>query len=104
MKDQLAVGLRYVDKKGITNERLLDVVESSDKTEYGTAKSIYNCLIKYGINTDNVAFQSYDYASNMSGINKGAQHFFTEFVSHSVTYIPCQVHRMNTFFRAQLRC
>ncbi|CAI6346415.1 unnamed protein product [Macrosiphum euphorbiae] len=34
----------------------------------------------------------------MSGINKGAQHFFTEFVSHSVTYcIPCQAHRMNTF-------
>ncbi|CAI6345329.1 unnamed protein product [Macrosiphum euphorbiae] len=58
MKDQLAVGLRYVDKKGTTNERLLDVVESSNKTGYGTAKSIYNCLIKYGINTDNVAFQS----------------------------------------------
>ncbi|XP_008178186.1 uncharacterized protein LOC103307722 [Acyrthosiphon pisum] len=97
MKDQLAVCLRYVDQKGITNERLLDVVESTDKTGYGTAKSIYNCLIKYEINTDNVAFQSYDYASNMSGINKGAQHFFTEFVSHSVPYIPCQAHRMNTF-------
>ncbi|KAF0713740.1 zinc finger MYM-type protein 1-like, partial [Aphis craccivora] len=97
MKDQLAVCLRYVDQKGITNERLLDIVESTDKTGYGTAKSIYNCLIKYEINTNTVAFQSYDYASNMSGINKGAQHFFTEFVSHSVPYIPCQANRMNTF-------
>ncbi|XP_050064149.1 uncharacterized protein LOC126552989 [Aphis gossypii] len=97
LKDQLAVCLRYVDQNGITNERLLDVVESTDKTGYGTAKSIYDCLIKYEINTDNLAFQSYDYASNISGINRRAQRFLTEFVGHSVTYIPCQAHRMNTF-------
>jgi len=69
MKDQLAVCLRYVDRKWITNERLLDVVEATDKTGYGTAKSIYNCLIKYEMNTDNVAFQLYENASNISGIN-----------------------------------
>lgn len=71
------------------------VVESTDKSGYRTAKSIYNCLIKYGMNTENVDFQSYDYASNMSGINKRAQNFVTEFVSHSVPYISCQAHRMN---------
>jgi len=76
---------------------LLDVVESTNKTGYGTAKSVYDCLVKYEINTDNLAFQSYDYASNMSGIKKGAQRFLTEFVGHSVAYIPCQAHRMNTF-------
>ncbi|VVC31498.1 Domain of unknown function DUF4371 [Cinara cedri] len=38
LKDQLAVCLRYIDQNGITNEHLLNVIESTDKTEYGTAK------------------------------------------------------------------
>jgi len=97
LKDQLAICIRYVDQNGVTNERLLDITESIDKTGYGTAKSIYDSLIKHEINTNNVVFQSYDCASNMSGKNKGVQRFFTDFVGHSVPYIPCQAHRMNTF-------
>lgn len=97
LKDQLAVCVRYIDSNGKINERLLDVIEASNKTGYGIAKYIYDSLIKHNINTDNVAFQSYDFASNMSGHNKGAQRFFTELVGHSVPYIPCQAHRMNTF-------
>ena len=46
LKDQLSVCLRYVDQEGSTNERLLDVVEVTDKTGYGLAKSIYDTLIK----------------------------------------------------------
>lgn len=97
LKDQLSVCLRYVDQGGSPNERLLDVNEVSDKTGYGMAKSIYDTLIKHKLKTGNVAFQSYDYASSMSGVNKGAQRYFSELVGHKVPYIPCQAHRLNTF-------
>lgn len=97
LKDQLSVCLRYVDQGRSPNERLLDVIEVTDKTGYGLAKSIYDTLIKHGLKTGNVAFQSYDYASSMNGVNKGAQRYFYEFVGHTVPYIPCQAHRLNTF-------
>ncbi|XP_050065998.1 uncharacterized protein LOC126555076 [Aphis gossypii] len=97
LKDQLSVCLRYVDQGGSPNERLLDVIEVSDKTGYGIAKSIYDTLIKHKLKTGNIAFQSYDYASSMSGVNKGAQRYFSELVGHNVSYIPCQAHRLNTF-------
>lgn len=97
LKDQLSVCLRYVDQRGSPNERLLDVVEVTDKTGYGLAKSIYDTLIKHKLKTGNVAFQSYDCASSMSGVNKGAQRCFSELVGHTVPYIPCQAHRLNTF-------
>lgn len=97
LKDQLSVCLRYVDQRGLPNERLLDVVEVTDKTGYSLAKSIYDTLIKHKLKTGNVAFQSYDCASSMSGVNKGAQRCFSELVGHTVPYIPCQAHRLNTF-------
>ncbi|CAI6353826.1 unnamed protein product [Macrosiphum euphorbiae] len=97
LKDQLSICLRYVDQGGSTNERLLDFVEVTDKTGYGLAKSIYDTLIKHKLKTGNVAFQSYDYANSVSGVNKGAQRFFSELVGHTVPYIPCQAHRLNTF-------
>ena len=65
-KDQLAVCIRYIGSNGKANERLLDVIESTTKTGYEIAKYIYDCLVRHKINTDNVAFQSYDFASNMS--------------------------------------
>ena len=76
---------------------MLDVIESTTKTGYEIAKYIYDCLVRHKINTDNVVFQSYDFASNMSRHIKGAQHCFTEFVGHAVPYIPFQAYRLNTF-------
>ncbi|XP_065656431.1 uncharacterized protein LOC136081928 isoform X1 [Hydra vulgaris] len=96
-KNQLAVCIRYIDSNGKANERLLDVIESTTKTGYEIAKYIYDCLVRHKINTNNVAFQSYDFASIMSGHIKGAQHCFTEFVGYAVPYISCQAHRLNTF-------
>jgi hypothetical protein len=60
LKNQLSVCLRYVNQGGSPKERLFDVVEVIDKTEYGLAKSMYETLIKYKLKTGNVAFQSYD--------------------------------------------
>lgn len=54
--EQLSVCLRYVDQGGSPNERLLDVIEVTDKTGYRLAKSIYDTLIKHKLKTGNVAF------------------------------------------------
>ncbi|XP_050065932.1 uncharacterized protein LOC114126893 [Aphis gossypii] len=96
-KDRLAVCLRYVNNNGKAIERLLEIAEEVDKTVLGTAKQIIEILTKHSLGTDNLVFQSYDYASNMSGQFNGTQAKLSELVGHSVFYIPCQAHRMNTF-------
>jgi len=96
-KDRLAVCLRYVNNNGKAIERLLEIAEGVDKTGLGTAKQIIEILTKHSLGTDNLVFQSYDYASNMSGQFNGTQAKLSELVGHSVFYIPCQAHRMNTF-------
>jgi len=66
-KDCLAICVLCVDSKGQAVERLLEVVEGKDKTVLGNATEIVNILKKNSLCTDNLAFQSYDFASNMSG-------------------------------------
>lgn len=61
------------------------------------AKTICNILIKNGLDLGNIAFQSYDFASNMSGHLRGTQAMVSEIVGHNIPYIPCQAHRLNTF-------
>lgn len=96
-KDRLAVCVRYVNSKGQAIERLLEIAEAKDKTGLGTATEIIDILAKNSLCTDNLAFQSYDFASNMSGSINGTQAKVTELVGHNVHYIPCQAHRLNTF-------
>ena len=55
-----------------------------------------NSITKHGLDTDMIAFQSYDYASTMLGKRKGAQAMFSEKLGHEVLYIPCEGHRFNT--------
>lgn len=46
--------------------------------------------------TSNLAFQSYDYASNMSGLRHGAQAEIERKLQRKVPHIACQAHRTNT--------
>jgi hypothetical protein len=96
-KDRLAICLRYVNNIGKAIERLLEIAEGVDKTGLGTAKQIIEILNKNCLSTDNLVFQSYDYASNMSGQFNGTQAKLSELVGHNIFYIPSQAHRMNTF-------
>lgn len=52
---------------------------------------------KNGLDLGHIAFQSYDFASNMSGHLRGTQAMVSEIVGHNIPYIPCQAHRLNTF-------
>lgn len=56
-------------------------------------------LIKNCLDPGNIAFQSYDFASNMSGNVRGTQAMLSQIVGHYIPYIPCQAHRLNTFMQ-----
>lgn len=96
-QDRLAICVRYVNNNGEATERLLEISEGIDKTGLGTAKQIVHILDKNGLSTDSIAFQSYDFASNMSGTQNGTQAQLSKIVGHKIPFVPCQAHRLNTF-------
>ncbi|KAL4118970.1 hypothetical protein QTP88_011848 [Uroleucon formosanum] len=96
-QDRLAVCVRYVNSQGKAVERLLEMEKGTDKTGLGTASQIINILESNLLNPGLISFQSYDFASNMSGKYNGAHVKLSELVGHKITFIPCQAHRLNTF-------
>lgn len=46
---------------------------------------------------EQLTLQPYDFERSMSGEFNGTQQKFSEIVGWIVLYIPCQVHRLNTF-------
>ncbi|XP_050316016.1 uncharacterized protein LOC126750435 [Anthonomus grandis grandis] len=95
-KDLLSVAVRMVGINGLLKERLLSISEADDKTGIGIANEILNILQNLKIDTSKLAFQSYDFASAMSGKFNGCQQRMSELVGHNIPYIPCQAHRVNT--------
>lgn len=93
--DQLAVGIRYVDKKNKPKERLLITTEVQDKTGEGMAKAILKSLSESNIDTQSVRFQTYDSAATMSGKYNGAQQKLSTMLDRPITYIPCLPHGSN---------
>ena len=77
-------------------ERLIEVKETTDKTGNGQASDILTSLEDSGLKSSELVFQSYDFASNMSGIHNGAQAEIEKKLDRKVPYIPCQAHRCNT--------
>jgi len=63
-RDQLSVAVRYV---GFPVERLLSIAEADNKSGSGLADSVLETLSDAGLDASNLAFQSYDFASAMSG-------------------------------------
>ena len=98
-KNRLAVPVRYVKEDGSSfavKERLLEVKETTDKTGSGQASDILKSLEDRGLKTSELVFQSYDFASNMSGVYNGARAEVEKKLNRKVAYIPCQAHRCNT--------
>ncbi|KAF0698493.1 52 kDa repressor of the inhibitor of the protein kinase-like, partial [Aphis craccivora] len=95
--DRLSVVVRFVNNEGTAEEILIEVRESLNKTGVGMANDILDSLQKNELDPDNFVFQSYDFASSMSGVFNGAQQKLTEILGRKIPYIPCQAHRINTF-------
>ena len=94
--DRISVVLRYVNAAGKPTERLLDIRKTVDKTGLGQAQDILSTIEQCGMNTDDLCFQSYDFAAVMSGEFNGAQKKLSEIVGRDIPYIPCQAHRCIT--------
>ena len=102
--DRLAVAVRFVDETGTTKERLVEIRKTEDKTGDGQATDIIETLIDYDLDPKQLAFQSYDFASNISGHTNGAQALVSQKLERKVPYIPCQAHRCNTVVEHACNC
>ncbi|XP_065658807.1 uncharacterized protein LOC136083340 [Hydra vulgaris] len=96
-QDRLSVCVRYVNSQGKSVERLLEIEKGNDKTGLGLASQIVNILESNLLNPELIPFQSYDFASNMSGKFNGTHVKLSELVGYKIIFIPCQAHRLNTF-------
>ena len=67
IKEQMAVVLRYVDKKGNVTERFLGIVHVTDTTALLLKVAIESLFSKYGLSLSRLCGQGYDGASNMQG-------------------------------------
>src|SRR6266508_3818595 len=64
-QEQLALCLRFVNKKGETVERFLGLVQVEDTTSLTLKEAIQSLLLKYQLPLSKVRGQGYDGASNM---------------------------------------
>ncbi|PIN18235.1 Tam3-transposase (Ac family) [Handroanthus impetiginosus] len=67
VKEQMAVVLRYVDKKGEVIERFLSLVHVSDTSATSLKIALDSLFVKYGLSFSRIRGQGYDGASNMRG-------------------------------------
>ncbi|KAF0694297.1 zinc finger MYM-type protein 1-like, partial [Aphis craccivora] len=92
--DQLTVVIRYITATGESKERFLAFLPSvghkGEQMEYALIKK-FNEL---GIELKNCRGQSYDNASNMSGVYKGLQARIKKYASNAV-FVPCAAHSLN---------
>ncbi|PIN17272.1 hypothetical protein CDL12_10074 [Handroanthus impetiginosus] len=67
VKEQMAIILRYVDKKGEVIERFLSLVHVSDTFAAPLKIALDSLFAKYGLSFSRIRGQGYDGASNMRG-------------------------------------
>lgn len=71
--DQLSFIFKYVQKSGCPVERFLCFFSNSGHKSEELANAVFLVLESYELNINNCRGQSYDNASNMSGIYSGLQ-------------------------------
>ncbi|XP_062206140.1 uncharacterized protein LOC133908020 [Phragmites australis] len=93
LNEQLALCLRYVDKKGKPVERFLGVVNVEDTTSSTLKTAIGNLLMDHQLSFSMVRGQGYDGASNMKGHINGLKKLIMD-ESPSAYYVHCFAHQL----------
>nr|XP_016476798.1 PREDICTED: uncharacterized protein LOC107798335 [Nicotiana tabacum] len=70
-KEQMAIVLRYVDKKGSVMERFIGIVHVRETSALSLKKVIVDVLVHHSLSLSSIHGQCYDGASNMQGDIKG---------------------------------
>ncbi|XP_060170421.1 uncharacterized protein LOC132601341 [Lycium barbarum] len=66
-KEQMALVLRYVDKKGEVIERFVGIVHVNDTSARSMKETVYSFLSDHSLSPSQIRGQGYDGASNMQG-------------------------------------
>ena len=91
--EQLAVCLRYVDKKGRAVVRFLGLAHVEDTTSLTLKAAIQKMLMDYNLTFAMVRGQGYDGASNMRGNANGLKKLIMD-ESPSAYYVHCFAHQL----------
>jgi hypothetical protein len=92
-KEQLALCLRYVDKKGMVVERFLGVVHVENTTSLTLKSAIESLLMEHSLSLSKVRGQGYDGASNMKGHANGLKKLIMD-ECPSAYYVHCFAHQL----------
>ena len=92
--DQLTFIIRYVSENGKSVERFIKFIPNCDHTGEAISNTILKTLKTHEIDIKDCRGQSYDNASNMSGIYKGVQARITA-INPLAEWIPCAAHFLN---------
>jgi len=92
-KEQLALCIRYVDKKGRVVERFLGIVHVENTTSLTLKNAIEKLLMDHSLSLSRIRGQGYDGASNMKGALNGLKKLIMD-ESPSAYYVHCFAHQL----------
>ncbi|XP_074318753.1 uncharacterized protein LOC141655579 [Silene latifolia] len=92
-KEQMALCLRYVDKKGQLKERFFSIVHVGDTTSLTLKKAIAEVFKKFSLTFSRLRGQGYDGASNMQGSLNGLKTLILN-ESPSTYSVHCFAHQL----------
>ncbi|XP_076901083.1 uncharacterized protein LOC143555404 [Bidens hawaiensis] len=92
-KEQMAIVLRFVDAKGMIQERFLDLVHVTDTLSATLKTSLWKQLSHYQLHVKKIRGQGYDGANNMRGEWNGLQ-ALVRYECPYAYYVHCFAHRL----------
>ena len=92
-KEQMALAIRYVDKRGFSVERVIGLSHVTQTTSLALQQAIYAVLKKHNLSPSRIRGQGYDGASNMQGHFNGLKTLVME-DSRSAHSIHCFAHQL----------
>ncbi|KAL4598935.1 hypothetical protein ACB092_11G092500 [Castanea dentata] len=93
VKEQMALVIRYVNKKGIIIERFLGILHVASTTAWSLKCAIECLLCEHNLSLLRLRGQGYDAASNMQGDINGLKTFILK-ENKSTFYVHCFAHQL----------
>jgi hypothetical protein len=103
VKEQMAVVVRFVNKKRRSNRTILGIKHVKDTTSESLKKALVDMLSDHGLVVANIRGQGYDSASNMRGEFNGLQKLIRD-ENPFAFYIHCFAHQLQLVVVAILKC
>ncbi|XP_031285498.1 zinc finger MYM-type protein 1-like [Pistacia vera] len=93
IKEQMAIAIRYVDKKGHVLERFLGIVHVSDTTTVSLKMTLESLFCQHGLSLSRLCGQGYDGASNMQREFNGLKSLILRENEYAY-YVHCFAHQL----------